>query len=85
MEAGAATPEERRKGAVELLKRELREDVAEMRQVYARGPKDVIWDDLAPFTAGDDRARKTLVTDIRAQVQSGLTLVSGQPMNELAG
>jgi hypothetical protein len=84
MEAKESDDGKRRKQAVAFLKTELSEDVSEMRDVYQRGAKDPIWQDLDNFVEDDDD-KETLVGEIRDRVNKGETVIANQPMNELAG
>jgi len=84
MEGSATNDEERRKGAVELLKGELRDDVVEMKKVYKPiKASDPIWSDLDAFVSGKDKS--TLVKQIRSQVSKGEAIIASQPMDSLAG
>jgi hypothetical protein len=77
-------PAELRKKTVDLLKGELSEDVRVMRGVYKDNPKDPIWVDLDPYVANDDD-KKTLVSEIRNQVNKGESIIASQPMDVLKG
>ena len=71
----------KRELAVEMLIEELNLDVNAMTSVYNRTSADVIWNDLENHVNGDDKEK--LIDDIKNRVNSGLSQISNQPMNNL--
>jgi hypothetical protein len=71
----------KRELAVEMLIEELNLDVNVMTSVYSRASTDAIWNDLKNHVNGDDKEK--LVEEIKNRVNSGLSQMSNQPMNNL--
>lgn len=71
----------KRELAVTMLLNELSLDVAVMTTVYNKSFDNEVWKDIEAYVVGADK--ETLVDEIRARVQSGLSQISNQPMNNL--